>query len=77
MPDEVPPPASDDPMDVLTHVLDMYSDAKGDDYVIETSYNHYAPGLTTGLTWDDLRELHSRLSFVEKHLQPDWGAQQR
>lgn len=77
MANDTPPPASDDPMDVLTHTLDMYADSPGGEYVVQTSDNHYGPGVTTGLTWADLRELHSRLAFVEKHAAPDWGAQRR
>lgn len=66
-----------DPMDSLRHVLDVFSSQPDIDFAIVATDGEYGPGVKTGLSWADLRELRSRLEFVEEHLRPDWDSQAR
>lgn len=56
-----------DPMQRLAHVLEIYADRPDDAWAIEATRNVYSPGVTTGLTWGDLRALVNRMFPVFPH----------
>lgn len=63
----VPPPTDDSPVARLAHTVAVYDSDQGgrpadDKWVITATSNHYARGVTTGLTWGDLRALLADLT---------------
>ena len=51
-----------DPVERLRHTLAIYEGQITDDeWVIRATSNVYGPGVTTGLTWGDLRALLAKL----------------
>jgi hypothetical protein len=58
---EVPPPASDDPVDHLRHTLASFTDEPDRAMALTATSNLYAPRLRTGLTWGDLRAILRQL----------------
>jgi hypothetical protein len=56
------PHPGDDPAARLRHVLDVFGTDVDDDRVaIQATIGMYGDGITTGITWGDLRALADRL----------------
>lgn len=56
----------DNPLEALEHTLDVFADEPGDGWVLRATSNLLGPGVTTGLTFNDLRELHEELRRLRR-----------
>jgi hypothetical protein len=57
------------PFDVTTslrHTLDVFADSPDDSFVVRATSNKFDDGVTTGLTWGDLRYLATQLGVEFK-----------
>lgn len=57
-------PEPTNPVERLAHVLAAYADTDGSRLIIEATSGTYGSGIRTGLTLDDLRDLHAQIIDV-------------
>lgn len=55
------PHPGDDPVARLRHTLDMYTEVDDDRIAVQATVGIYGKGVTTGLTYGDLRAIADRL----------------
>lgn len=55
------PHPGDDPIARLRHTLDMYTEVADAHFAVQATHGIYGRGVTTGLTFGDLRAIAKRL----------------